>query len=190
MPDYRRLYRPGGTYFFTLVTHERIKILTSDLARDCLRSAFVECQHTRPFDIPAIVLLPDHLHCIWTLPDGDEDYSPRISLIKSHFTRQWSAGSGFESSISASRIKRHERGIWQRRFWEHTITSQDDFNQHLDYIHYNPVKHGLISCPHAWPYSSFAKWVAQNGYDSTWQCVCDGKRPKPPDFGELNERSE
>src|SRR5205814_885183 len=125
-PDYRRLYRPGGTYFFTLVTHDRIKILTSPIARQCLRDAIIECQRTRPFEMPASVLLPDHFHCIWMLPKGDQNYSLRISFIKSHFTRQWRARNGIESCLNLSRIKRQERGIWQRRFWEHTITSQDD----------------------------------------------------------------
>ncbi len=190
MPDYRRLYRPGGTYFFTLVTYDRIKILTSDLARNCLRSSIEECRRTRPFEVPGIVLLPDHLHFVWTLPDGDEDYSTRISFIKSHFTRQWRANGGFEPARSTSRMRQEERSIWQRRFWEHTITDQHDFNQHLDYIHYNPVKHGLVSCPHKWPHSSFSRWVEHDGYEPNWQCACDGNELKPPSFGEIEERSE
>jgi putative transposase len=189
MPDYRRLYHPGGTYFFTLVTFDRNAILITDLARNCLRAAIQECRRTRPFEIPAIVLLPDHLHCVWTLPDGDEDYSTRISFIKAHFTRQWRANGGLEGVRSASRV-REERSIWQRRFWEHTITSQDDFNQHLDYIHYNPVKHGLVSCPHQWPHSSFTRWVEQDGYEANWQCTCGGEKPRPPEFGKIDEQSE
>jgi putative transposase len=190
MPDYRRLYRPGGTYFFTLVTFDRIAVLTTPLARECLRAATTECRRSRPFEIPAIVLLPDHLHSVWTLPEGDEDYSMRIAFIKSHFTRQWRASGGFEPPRSSSRVHQVERAIWQRRFWEHTITDQQDFNQHLDYIHYNPVKHGLVSCPHQWEHSSFSRWVSSTGYAASWQCVCGDEKPPPLVFTQFEQRFE
>jgi putative transposase len=119
MPDYRRCYVPGGTYFFTLTTEDRRPILTTDTARPLLRKAFEEVQAEHAFEVTAIVLLPDHLHAIWTMPEGDADYSGRWALIKSNFTRAFLPHGGHEARRSRSRAKHRERSVWQRRFWEH-----------------------------------------------------------------------
>ncbi len=168
MKRLRRNYVHVGTYFFSLVTHERRPILTTDLARRCLREAIQHQQARRPFKLCAIVLLPDHLHTIWQLPPGDCDYSLRWGQIKEHFTRQFLAGGGKEGHPTQSRDQHRERAIWQHRFWEHTIESDDDFKQCLDYIHWNPVKHGLADKPNEYPWSSFKYWVSRGEYDPDW----------------------
>jgi REP-associated tyrosine transposase len=144
VPDYRRAYVPGGMYFFTLVTERRAPILTDPNAREFLRQAFVRCRSGWPFRIEAIVLLPDHLHAIWSLPRGDANYSLRWAWIKKEFTKSWIGAGGSEEAISASRRRNRRRGVWQRRFWEHCLEDEDDLERHCDYIHYNPVKHGLV----------------------------------------------
>ena len=108
-----------------------------------------------PFTIEAIVVLPDDLHCIWILPPNDADYSNRWRLIKSAFSRSIES----TARLSSRRLKKQERGIWQRRFWEHTLRNQQDFNAHMDYIHYNPIKHNYVKCAADWPYSSFHRLV-------------------------------
>jgi putative transposase len=118
--------------------------------------------------INAIVLLPDHLHTIWTLPPGDVDYSGRWNWIKHEFTRLWLEGIGTESKISESRRREGRRGVWQPRFWEHTIESDEDFERHFDYLHYNPVKHGLAASPGDWKWSSFHRWVRLGVYPRDW----------------------
>ena len=144
MPNYRRVYVPGGMFFFTLVTQGRVPILTDPDARGHLRRAFVDCRSRWPFRIEAIVLVPDHLHAIWSLPRGDTDYSIRWAWIKKEFTKSWVAEGGVEEAVSDSRRRNRRRGVWQRRFWEHSIQDEDDLERHCDYIHYNPVKHGLV----------------------------------------------
>jgi putative transposase len=119
MTDYRRNYVPGGSYFFTCVTHMRAPILTTDLGRECLRESIQKIQKDHPFEIVSIVLLPDHWHTVWTLPRGDDRYSMRWNRIKEEFTEKWLAQGGQELAQSASRTKHRQRGIWQRRFWEH-----------------------------------------------------------------------
>ncbi|HUT94284.1 MAG TPA: transposase [Thermoguttaceae bacterium] len=168
MSWYRRWREPGGLYFFTIVTHQRRRILISDVARPLLRGALERTRAERPFEIVAIVLLPDHLHALWRLPPGDDDYSTRWRLAKSRFTRDLLATGYREPRRSASRRRRGEHAIWQRRGWEHTIRDEDDWKHHLDYIHYNPVKHGLASAPREWPYSTFAKYVRLGEYDEYW----------------------
>jgi len=186
MPFFRRLFRPGGTYFFTLVTENRAPILCDDLARKILHDAIATCAKRYPFSLDAIVLLPDHLHMLLTLPANDPNFSTRISAIKAHFTHHFLASGGPEQPREQSRIRKRRRGVWQRWFWEHLIRSQDDFNRHLDYIHYNPVKHGLASCPHAWPHSTFARFVKNDCYEADWQCSCDGRRCSQMDFEGLD----
>jgi putative transposase len=189
VPEYRRLFVPGATFFFTLVANFRRPILTTPASLDALRTAFAdECRH-HPFTTGAIVILPDHLHCIWTLPPCDTRFSMRWSAIKGRFSRLFLAGGGTESGRSASRRKRGERGVWQRRFWEHVIRDVADGDRHLDYIHYNPVKHGYVSCPHAWPHSSFQQWVERGVYPTDWMCRCDGREPSPPRFGNVEDRA-
>src|SRR5690606_19583253 len=136
MPDFRRWYVPGGTYFFTLVTHERRPLFLSELARRLLRESLQAQKEKRPFEIVAMCLLPDHLHAVLTLPPGDADYSVRWRRIKEDFTEHWLASGGDEGSLSDSRRKRKERGVWQRRFWEHTVRDDADLHRCVDYTHW------------------------------------------------------
>lgn len=168
MADYRRCYVPGGSYFFTVVTERRAAILANDTARDCLRSAIRHCQHGLPFHVDALVILPDHIHAIWSMPPGDCDYSKRWGIVKRHFTQHWLALGGIEQPISESRKNNRRRGVWQRRFWEHTLRDERDYQHHFDYLHFNPVKHGLVDKVSNWPYSSFHYWVKQGVYPDDW----------------------
>jgi putative transposase len=128
-----------------------------------------------------MVLLPDHLHLVITLPPGDAAFSKRIAAIKARFTRAYLAGGVAETSQSASRDRQGYRGVWQKRFWEHLIRDEDDLAACCDYIHYNPVKHGHVRCPHAWPWSTFHRHVRHNNYPADWLCACDPTRsPQPP----------
>ena len=170
MPNYRRNYIKGGTYFFTVVTDKRANILCSKLARDCLRQAIKNCQTRWPFEGLAWVLLEDHLHTIWTLPEGDDRYSLRWAWIKKEFSKTYLLAGGVEQTKSHSKQRRNERGIWQRRFWEHSIIDDNDLHRHIDYIHYNPVKHGLVNCPKDYPYSSFHNYIKKQMYDNNWAC--------------------
>jgi putative transposase len=164
--QYRRAKIKGGTYFFTLVTHKRHKILCEPdnvpLLREIVRS--VKANH--PFTIDAFVLLPDHLHCIWTLPEGDCDFSTRWRLIKSEFSRR--CHPKYKQQPSASRQRKKEQAVWQQRFWEHLIRDETDFTQHVEYIHYNPVKHGLVRTPRDWEFSSFHRYIRDGLYDRCW----------------------
>lgn len=183
MPDYQRPHAPGATLFFTVVTNLRRPILGSDIALECLHTALRDVRNRYPFRLDAFVILPDHLHCLWSLPENDTKFSMRWSAIKAGFTRQYLANDGDEPPRSESRRKRGERGIWQRRFWEHVVRDDTEFGHYLDYIHYNPVKHGLADCPHAWAQSSFAQWVRANEYASDWMCTCDRRTEKTLRFG-------
>lgn len=206
MPNYRRARSAGGTFFFTVVTHGRRRWLCSDAARAALRAAIGDVRGRYPFSVDAWVLLPDHLHCLWTLPDGDPDYGTRWRLIKTGVTRRVSgdgaspagthptggAGLGGASALrthaagvvdafgpmTASRERRNEQGLWQRRFWEHTIRDERDFAAHCDYLHYNPVKHGLAVAPKDWPWSTLHRFVAQGLYPKDW-----GAEPVALDVG-------
>ena len=159
MKTYRRAYQPGGHYFFTLVTHRRTPWLTSDNARVRLRAAFLKVARQRPFAIDAFVLLPDHLHAIWSLPRGDCDFSTRWRLIKHHVS----------TGMSECR--------WQPRFWEHLLRDENDWRRHVDYIHYNPVKHGHAARAADWPHSSFHAWVERGGYPLDWGGAVVGAAP-------------
>lgn len=185
MPKYRRSVQPGGTFFFTQVTYRRQPLFRDEKARALLRQAIAGCRQNHPFAIEAFVLLPDHLHTIWTLPEEDADFSTRWRVIKQSFTRAWLSTGGEEIRVTVSgRCYRHH-GVWQRGFWEHRIRDQDDLNRHLNYIHYNPVKHNLVSCPHEWPNSTFAAAVARGLYAESWCCACEGRPIVLPDLGEL-----
>ena len=131
---------------------------------ELLRMSFRYVKKRKPFYMNAAVILPDHLHCIWTLLPGDADFSIRWNMLKGRFSRNIEKG----ERISESRVKRRERGLWQRRFWAHLIISEDDFNRHVDYIHWNPVKHGWVKRVVDWPHSSFHKFLEQGIYPSTW----------------------
>ena len=185
MPNYRRAVVPGGTFFFTVVTYDRTPFLCSDLARPILRRAIAECRQRWPFQIDAFVLLPDHLHAIWTLPAFDADFSRRWAWIKKTFTQRWRDAGGAEGAVGIGKRRDRRGGVWQQRFWEHTCVDADDLKNHVEYIHYNPVKHGYVNCPHAWPYSSFHRWVAEGVYPADWQCVCEGGHVTPPTFDGL-----
>jgi putative transposase len=187
VPNYRRAHVPGGTFFFTLVTCGRAPFLCDEPARTLLRNCLSACRERHPFTIDAMVLLPDHLHAIWTLPPQDADFSTRFSVVKKSFTGQWLRQGGQEADVTDSRKRNRRRGIWQRRFWEHTIRDQQDLTNHLNYIHYNPVKHGMASCPHAWPYSTFGQYVKNGMYAEDWCCSCEHRTVVPPQFDLLNQ---
>lgn len=167
MTSYRRAKINGGTYFFTQVTHQRQPWMCSDAARLLLREAINHVRQKYPFSIDALVLLPDHLHCIWTLPDDDYDFGIRWRLIKTYVTKH-GQDLGVGSRINASRQRRQEGNLWQRRFWEHAIRDEEDYVSHCDYIHYNPVKHGLCESSASWPYSSFHRFVEAGIYSRDW----------------------
>ena len=168
MPNYRRWKAEGAVYFFTIVTHERRGILTTPFARSCLRTAFRECRARHPFELPAIVLLPDHLHLVIRLAPGECDYSKRISSIKGCFTRVYLGGMGAEGTATASRRRQRYRGVWQKRFYEHCIRDSRDNLRHIDYIHANPVKHGLVRLARDWPWSTFHRYVKLGEYPLDW----------------------
>jgi len=168
MSNYRRARVPGGSYFFTLVSHERRPVLTGENIRTALREAVKTVRDEHPFFVEAWVLLPDHLHCIWQLPEDDADYSLRWAKIK--------------------RLVRHRLGmsaaekLWQPRYWEHCIRDENDFARHVDYIHWNPVKHGLVRCAADWPYSTFHRFVAAGAYPQDWGVADD--RMERGNYGE------
>ncbi|HEX3659397.1 MAG TPA: transposase [Pirellulales bacterium] len=168
MSEYHRYFIPGGTYFFMLVTERRAPLFAQASAREMLGRIFRDCLQRDPFDVIAIVLLPDHLHALWALPTGDDRYSRRWQFIKREFTRAWLACGGSEQPRSKSRLIQRRRGVWQRRFWEHMIRDEADLEAHFDYIHYNPVKHGLTTCPSDWPWSTFHRWVRAGHYPPDW----------------------
>ena len=164
IPDYRRHCIPGGCFFFTvnLLKRRRNDLLTQRI--DLLRSAVRTVHRARPFRIDAWVVLPDHLHCVWTLPAGDDDFSTRWRLIKTIFARSLAA----DERRSDARKRHRERGIWQRRFWEHSIRDDADFAAHVDYVHFNPVKHGYVEHVADWPYSTFKACVRRGLYPAAW----------------------
>jgi putative transposase len=165
MVSYRRNGVPGATYFFTATLRERTSAaLTDSIA--VLGMALRECRRRHPFSLAAIVVLPDHIHCIWTLPEEDADYSTRWRLVKAFFTHATGLG-------DAAR-KKGERGVWQRRFWEHTIRDDLDLRRHVDYVHYNPVKHGYVKHVREWPYSSFHRYVKQQLLPLDWAAPVEG----------------
>jgi len=163
MTDYRRNFLAGGSFFFTVNLAERHLRLLMDYI-DKLRAAFRETRRRHPFTIDAMVVLPDHLHTIWTLPEGDADFATRWRLIKSAFSRSLATG----ERISKSRAAKGERGIWQRRYWEQIIRDDNDSARHADYIHINPVKHRLVARVSDWPYSSFHRMVKLSVYPRDW----------------------
>jgi len=173
MVNYRRNYVPGGTYFFTVTLRDRSSdVLTANIG--LLREALRTVQRKQPFHIVAIVVLPEHLHTIWTLPDGDADYPGRWRAVKSAFTR-----AVVKSGIAMARNAKGEYALWQRRYWEHTIADENDFRRHVDYIHYNPVKHGLVKQITDWPHSSFHRYVEQGLLPPDW-----AGGDKPGGYGE------
>jgi len=162
MVRYRRNIVPGGTFFFTVtLADRRSHLLIAQV--EPLRRAFTSARAERPFTIDAIVILPDHLHAIFTLPDGDFDFSGRWRRIKGHFSR-----SLLDARMPLPRLANGELALWQRRFWEHTIRDERDFGRHVEYIHFNPVKHGLVSRVCDWAYSSFHRYVRDGTLPEDW----------------------
>jgi len=178
MSDYRRARIPGGTYFFTVVTHKRQPLLTDPRCQKILADVIREVQLAHPFTMDAWVYLPDHWHCVWTLPECDTDYSKRWGLIKAKFSQQAKSFLQKEGFCPEARSRKREMAIWQRRFWEHVIRDDADLRTHLDYMHYNPVKHGFVERVRDWPHSSFYQCVSQGMYDVDWGenvCVADSQ---------------
>ena len=164
MPDYRRAWHPGGTYFFTINILQRCNddLLISHI--DVLRKIVSSVQKRHSFHIHGWVVLPDHMHCVIELPLNDTDFATRWRLIKMGFSKALPK----TEQLSAVRVKRGERGIWQRRYWEHLIRDEADFRAHMDYVHINPVKHGLVKCVSDWPYSTFHRLVLEGVYPPNW----------------------
>jgi putative transposase len=162
--NYRRAWHAGGTYFFTLNLLQRrnndLLIQFIDILRDVVKH--VKQKH--PFKIHGWVVLPDHLHCVIELPVGDADFATRLRLIKAGFSKAIPK-TEYRSDV---RLARGERGIWQRRYWEHLIKDDADCRAHVDYVHINPLKHGLVTQVKDWPYSTFHKLVEQGVYDQDW----------------------
>ena len=177
MPDYRRARHPGGTYFFTLTLLRRRNndLLIRHIEE--LREAVRIVRRAHPFNIHGWVVLPDHLHCVVQLPEGDTDFTLRLRLIKTSFSKsllrtEW---------LSAVRRRRGERGLWQRRFWEHLIKDEADYRAHMDYVHINPFKHGLVKQVSDWPYSTFHRLVAEGIYPIDWAGSDWADTPDYPD---------
>ena len=183
MPEYRREQIHGATVFITFVTFDRIPILTSPISRRILGDVWRNVAKRRPFTTDAICLLPDHIHILMTLPENDQDYSLRIREIKRLFTAEYLATYDEIVPRNRSRINKKEATIWQRRFWEHTIKDEQDYQNHFDYIHYNPVKHGLVKCVSLWAWSSFHRYVSLGVYEPGWGDEFT-QRNNSVDFGE------
>ena len=173
MSHYRRLKVNHQTYFFTQVSYRRRKIFCDDLFRNSLREAVAFTKNKYPFQVDAWVLLPDHMHAIWTLPIDDANFSMRWSLIKRITTVTCGGYYHNDKFLTPSKQRRRESTIWQRRFYEHAIRDDNDFTRHMDYCHYNPVKHGLSESPCKWPYSTFHKLVNNGFYNLNWDVDFD-----------------
>jgi putative transposase len=182
MATFRRAFSPGGSFFFTVATHQRQPLLTHPEVVTALRHAFRTVKADHPFVVDAIVILPDHLHTVWTLPPGDSDYPRRWNLIKR--TTSIAARHLVIAPLRASLRQRHEIGLWQRRYWEHQIRDERDFARHVDYIHWNPVKHGHVERVADWPYSSFHRYARNGSLPADWATTDpdgqSGETPNPP----------
>ena len=161
MVQYRRNGLPGGTYFFTVTLADRSSTLLVDRV-DALRDATRKTRDAMPFEIVAAVVMPNHLHALWTLPEGDANYATRWRLLKTHFTKSLGIATP-----------------WQRRYWEHTIRDERDFANHIDYIHINPLKHGFVTRASDWPHSSIHRYMANDIVTSDWAAEISGA-----EFGE------
>ena len=180
MSNYRRVTVCGATYFFTVNTHLRQQILLDTDVRTALREAIGRVRETMPFTVDAWVLLPDHMHCLWTLPVDDDDYSTRWRIIKTIVTQCCGGRLQSQRWQTPRRTAKGQGTLWQHRFWEHLIRDERDFNNHVDYLHCNPVKHGYVPQVSQWPYSSFHRYVKAGVLVENWAgSDFDGK------FGEL-----
>lgn len=181
MPNYRRARREGSTWFFTVVTARRRCILATGQAVSALRQSVAAARHQKPFHIDAWVILPDHMHAIWTLPPGDRDFSSRWGLIKAGYSRN--------SGLPHTSATRRDSGLWQPRFWEHRIRDARDYATHMDYAHYNPVRHGYVTRVKDWPYSSFHRAVREGLYPLDWGTT-EPRFAEHAGFGEEAPRPE
>ncbi len=168
MSRYRRGNTPGATWFFTVATYKRQRILCDEPVRVALRTAIAQTRANWPFVIDAWVLLPDHIHCIWTLPPDDADFATRWNLVKRRTSGALKDSYFSDGLMNPSKSSRRELTFWQRRFWEHQIRDERDYETHVDYIHYNPVKHGLVTRVKDWPYSTFHRHVQNDIYAADW----------------------
>lgn len=159
--------RDGSTNFFTVVTHLRQPLLCLEKSVDALKSITLDVRQQRPFEVKAWVILPDHMHCIWKLPNGDADYSVRWALIKKGFSKLMRDSIDMPAP-GASRTRKREGTVWQRRFWEHQIRDDIDLQRHVEYIHYNPVRHGFVASPKEWKLSSFKEYIDRGLYPHDW----------------------
>jgi len=183
MPNYIRAKFKGGYYFFTVVTYRRRKLFDSAPAHYYLKQAILQTQSKRPFEIIALCLLPDHIHCLWKLPADDADFSIRWSSIKGLFSQQYLREHGCINDATPSRLRKGEACLWQRRFWEHQIRNENDLQKHVDYIHYNPVKHGLVESVEDWPWSTYHRYVKEGFYKGD-ENFADMSQGITTDFGE------
>ena len=172
MSHYRRADNPGGCYFFTVVTYQRRPFLTDDMARRCLRHAWRIVRERRPFEVVTLCLLPDHLHCIWRLPPDDADFSTRWASIKAIFTRGYLRCRSAAILRNPSHVRSGEATVWQRRFWKHKIRDERDLARHINYVHFNPVKHSLVTDPKDWSWSTYHRYVREGYYGQ--QALLDG----------------
>ncbi len=168
MANYRRARASGGTFFFTVVTYRRRPVFDRPESRLALREVTQNVRQRHPFSIDAWVLLPEHLHCIWTLPKDSSDFSLRWGLIKSGFSKRTKALFHVKEWMNHSKLNHRESTLWQRRFWEHLIRSDEEYKAYMDYIHYNPVKHGYVKRALDWPYSTFHRYVKSGIYPEHW----------------------
>ena len=168
MSEYRRIRTAGATYFFTVVTYQRRRFLCLDDVSPLLLTAMNEITQELKITMPAWVILPDHLHCLWTMPDSSSNFSKAWALIKRRLTKTLKNSTIQFAPLSESRIGRNESAVWQRRFWEHQIRDQKDYDVHFHYIHFNPVKHGLVRNVSDWPNSSFGQYVQNGVYGPDW----------------------
>lgn len=168
MSRYRRADTPGATYFFTVVTYRRRAFLCDEDVRAALREAITKVRNQHPFQIDGWVLLPDHIHAIWTLPPDDARFALRWQQIKRHVTLCCRERLHKTAWMSDSKTRHRESTLWQRRYWEHQIRDEVDYQRHMDYLHYNPVKHGLVKQVKDWHYSSFHRYVQSDVYENDW----------------------
>jgi len=184
MPNYRRDQTPGATWFFTVVAFKRRPIFCHERFRNSLQRSVLKTREDHPFEINAWVLLPDHLHCVWTLPHNDTNFSIRWKLIKQYVSRDCQSYYRLQAGLSVAKKKRRESSLWQRRFWEHRIRSERDFTNHLDYLHFNPVKHGHCHNPADWPFSSIHRYQAKGIYPKDWAATESPNLKQNYNYGE------
>ena len=165
-----------------MVTYQRQPILCLPKSVEAMQWVFTDVASKLPFQTDAWVILPDHMHTVWTLPEGDSDYSTRWAMLKKNLTKHLRSLVNVDVSSTMSRVHHRDGTVWQRRFWEHQIRDEPDYRTHLDYIHFNPVKHGLTRTPKDWQCSSFHKWVDQGAYEENWGS--DGAVELPQNIGQ------